>query len=121
MGTETRLWILGVVAILLLGAGPAMAAAQAPEVARQSGCLACHGIERKIIGPAFAWVADKYQGDKAAGKQAIIDKIVNGSSGQWIRYTGRIIMPPYGAQTTEAQRNELADFILSLDPIAPPI
>jgi cytochrome c len=108
------------VAIALVGAVPAMAAPQMPEFTKKAGCTTCHKIEGKLIGPAFAWVADKYKDDKATGKQSIVDRIANGSRGQWTRYTGGIIMPPYGAQTTEVQRNELADYILSLDPIAPP-
>jgi cytochrome c len=120
MRTKTRMWILGVMAITLIGAVPAMAASQMPEIAKKAGCAMCHQIEGKLIGPAFAWVADKYKDDKEAGRKAIVNQIANGSRGQWTRYTGGVIMPPYGAQTTEAQRNELADYILGLDPIAPP-
>jgi len=114
------IWILGMVAIPLLSTLPVMAASQMPEFTKKAGCAMCHKIDGKLIGPAFAWVADKYKDDKEAGKKIIVDRIANGSSGQWIIYTGGIIMPPYRAQTTEAQRNELADYILELDPVAPP-
>lgn len=113
-------WLFTATAVSLLVAATSTAASPMPEIARKAGCLACHGIDRKIIGPAFTWVADKYKENRETGKKAIIDRIANGSKGQWIRQTGMIIMPPYAAQTTEAQRNELADFILSLDPVAPP-
>lgn len=115
-----KFWLFTVTAASLLVAAPATAASPMPEIARKAGCLACHGIDGKIIGPAFTWVADKYKENRETGKKVIVDRIANGSKGQWIRQTGMIIMPPYASQTTEAQRNELADFILSLDPVAPP-
>ena len=101
-------------------ANTAMAAGPMPEVARKAACTTCHKIEKKLIGPAWAWIADKYRNDREAGKKAIIEQIINGSQGKWTRYTGAIIMPPYGSTTTEAQREELADFILNLEPVAPP-
>jgi cytochrome c len=120
MRIRKTMWVLSVGVISLFYAVPAMTASQVPEIARKAGCMACHGIEGKIVGPGFAWVAYKYKDDKAKGKKAIVDQIVNGGKGQWTRYTGGIIMPQFREQTTEAQRNELADYILSLDPIAPP-
>ena len=91
-----------------------------PEVVRKAACATCHKIDKKLIGPAFVWVAYKYSDDKEAGKKAIIDQIINGGQGEWTKYTGGAIMPSYGSTTTEAQRDELADFILGLEPIAPP-
>lgn len=120
MRRKSRMWIPSMMAIALFGAIPAMAASQMPEITKKAGCVMCHQIEGKLIGPAFAWVADKYKEDKEAGKKAIVNQIANGGRGKWTRYTGGVIMPPYQAQTTETQRNELADYILGLDPIAPP-
>jgi cytochrome c len=88
------------------------------ETARQKGCLACHKIEGKLIGPAFSWIAYKYKDDKKNGKNAIVDSIINGSKNKWVMSWG-IPMPPV-KKITEAQCIELADYILSLDPIAPP-
>ncbi len=90
-----------------------------PVVARKASCTNCHKIEKKLIGPAFVWVADKYKDDKEAGRKAIIDQIINGGQGKWTKYTKGAVMPSYGSTTTEAQRDELADFILGLEPIAP--
>ncbi|MEJ2200826.1 MAG: c-type cytochrome [Desulfuromonadaceae bacterium] len=114
------LGMLNMTVIVLLNVAPAAAATQDLELAKQAGCLVCHDIDRKLIGPAFVWMADKYKDDKVAGQKTIIDRIAHGASGQWIRETGGVIMPPFGKQTTEAQREKLADFILSLDPQAPP-
>jgi cytochrome c len=113
-------WLLSFLSIVLGGSGAASAAPQMPEVARKAACITCHKVEKKLIGPAFAWIAHKYKDAKEAGKKAIINQIINGGKGKWTKYTGMIIMPPYGQTTTESQRNELADFILNLDPVAPP-
>ncbi len=91
-----------------------------PEVATKAACITCHAIDRKLIGPAWTWVAYKYKDDKETGKKEIMDQIANGGRGRWTKYTGGIVMPPMKAQTTEAQREELADFILGLEPVAPP-
>jgi cytochrome c len=113
-------WLSCVMMILVIGTNLVVAAQPMPEVARKAACITCHKIDSKLIGPAFAWVAYKYKDDKEAGRKAIINQIINGGQGKWTKYTGMIIMPPYGSTTTEEQRNELADFILSLEPVAPP-
>jgi cytochrome c len=101
-------------------AGVAWSQGPMPEVARKAACISCHKIAGKRTGPAFAWVAYKYKDDKEAGRKAIIDQIINGSEGKWTEYTGKVIMPSYGATTTEEEREQLADFIMGLEPIAPP-
>ena len=35
-------------------------------LAKKSGCLACHSIEKKIVGPSWKDVAAKYKGDAGA-------------------------------------------------------
>jgi cytochrome c len=91
-----------------------MAGSDLPELPRKAGCLACHGIEHKIVGPAFTWIAYKYKDNRENGRQKIISTIANGSEGQWIRHHGGAMMPPMGKRVTEEQRSELADYILSL-------
>ncbi len=115
-----RSGILGVMVLFLSTANMVQAAGPMPEVVRKAACATCHKADKKLIGPAFAWVAYKYKDDKEAGREAIINQIINGGQGKWTKYTGGAIMPSYGQTTTEAQRNELADYILSLDPVAPP-
>ncbi len=58
-------------------------------LANQSGCLACHGVSNKIIGPAFTDIAAKYKGQTDAGAKLAV-KVRNGSTGVW----GAIPMPP---------------------------
>ena len=70
------------------------------------GCLACHGIGKKIVGPGYNEVAAKYHGDAGAiGK--IEASIRNGGVGQW----GQIPMPPFTDLKPEELRT-LAEFVL---------
>jgi cytochrome c551/c552 len=59
-----------------------------PALIKQYNCIACHGIDNKIVGPAFTDVAAKYKGDTGA-EARLIAKIKNGGGGVW----GAIPMP----------------------------
>ncbi len=91
---------------LLVIAGNAMAA-DMPPLARSNNCTACHAIDRKMVGPAWADVAKKYKGDKGA-EAKLLAKVKHGGSGVW----GPIAMPPQSAK--EADAKELVKFILAL-------
>lgn len=68
---------------------PARQAAASPqELIRDSGCTACHGVDRKIIGPAFRSVAARF-GKEADGAATLTKAIRDGSSGAW----GSVPMP----------------------------
>jgi cytochrome c551/c552 len=54
-----------------------------------NGCSACHGVEQKIVGPAFTEVAARYVADPKAAS-ALSAKIREGGSGVW----GPVPMPP---------------------------
>lgn len=63
-----------------LGAGIASGAALAqsgPDVLKAKGCLGCHDMEKKKVGPAFKDVAAKYKGDKAKAPD-LVAKIKEG-------------------------------------------
>lgn len=77
-------------------------------LAKKSGCLVCHSIDKKLVGPAWKDVAAKYRGD-AGAEARLMDKIARGGSGVW----GGIAMPP-NAKLGEADRQALARFVLSL-------
>ena len=80
------------------------AAASAVALTKKHGCVACHGIENKILGPSFRDVAKKYAGkdDAAAG---LATKIKTGSTGAW----GAIPMPPQ--VLAEADAKAIAQWI----------
>lgn len=88
-------------------ADPAAAAAT-EELAKKSNCLACHGVDKKLVGPAFKDVAAKYKGDTAA-VDVLFDKVKNGGSGSW----GAIPMPP-NPTVSEADVRTLVEWVLSL-------
>jgi len=65
------------------GAGAHAADAKAGEaLAKTSGCLACHTVDKKLIGPSYKDIADKYRGNKAA-EADLVTKVKNGSKGVW--------------------------------------
>ena len=85
----------------------------APALADQAlatakNCMACHAVDKKLVGPAYKEVATKYSGQKdAADKLAV--KIVKGGSGVW----GPVPMPA-NPQVSEAEAKKLAAWVLSL-------
>ena len=91
----------------LMIAGGAMAA-DMPALAKKSGCNGCHAIDKKIVGPAWQDVANKYKGDADAVAK-LSTKISKGGSGAW----GAVPMPPQ-PKLSEAETKELAGFVMSL-------
>lgn len=89
-------------------AEPAVSEADALQLAKKSNCLACHAIDKKVVGPAWKDVAAKYRGD-AGAEARLMDKIAKGGSGVW----GAVPMPA-SPQVSEADRRTLARFVLSL-------
>ncbi len=83
-------------------------AAASEKLAQSSGCMTCHAIDRKAIGPGFKDVAAKYQGDKAA-EANLVKKIKSGGSGVW----GAIPMPP-NAHVKEDDIKTITQWILTL-------
>ena len=104
------------VAIAGLVAAMAAFSAQAEdglELAKQSGCLACHAVDKKVVGPAWQDVAAKYKGD-AAGRDTLIEKVKSGGKGNWTDVTGGVPMPPYSPRVSDENIAALVDFILGL-------
>jgi cytochrome c len=82
------------------------------------GCFACHAVDTKIVGPAYAWVAYHYRGDASAVLH-LAHKIIKGGAGYWNAWTGGIAMPAH-PQLSLAQAEAMARWVLSQHPIAPP-
>lgn len=82
-------WMGVVAASALLLAG----AAQANEdLAKKSGCLACHATDKKLVGPSYKDIAAKYKGD-AGAEAKLVKKVKEGGKGAW----GEVPMPPNAA------------------------
>ena len=97
--------ILSLLAVAgLLSAG----AAQADEaLAKSKGCLACHAVDKKLVGPSYKDVAKKYAGDKTA-EAKLVEKVKKGGSGVW----GPVPMPP-NAAVSDDDLHKLVKWILS--------
>ena len=98
------------VALAALGlAAAALPAAANEELAKKSGCMACHAMDKKIVGPSFKEVAAKYRGDKTA-EAKLVDKVKKGGAGVW----GQVPMPPNSPQVKDADITTLVKWILAL-------
>lgn len=84
--------------------------AEIKELLQASGCLSCHSIEEKIVGPAFKSVAAKYAND-ADAIGTLSQSIKNGSRGKW----GRMPMPPH-ATLSNADLTALAGWVMTHKP-----
>jgi cytochrome c len=92
-------WLGMAAAAALLVSGHASAAADdgaMQALATKSACMACHGLDKKIVGPAYKDIAAKYKGDKGA-EAKLAAKVKAGGKGVW----GEIPMPPNAAVKDE--------------------
>ena len=89
---------------IAVASGPAFAQA---ELAKQKNCLACHAVDKKLVGPAYKDVAAKYKGDKDAVAK-LAKKIREGGVGVW----GQVPMPA-NPQVNEQEAMSLAKWVLS--------
>jgi cytochrome c len=94
---------------LMLAAQQAGATDAAETLAQKSGCLGCHSVANKILGPAYKDVAAKYKDDKTA-ETRLIAKVKAGGSGVW----GTMPMPPNSPQVQDADIKTIVHWVLSL-------
>ena len=92
-------------AMTLSVAAPAMADM---ALATSKNCMACHAVDKKLVGPAYKEVAKKYAGQKDA-EATLVTHVMKGSKGVW----GPVPMPA-NAQVNEADAKKLVDWIMSL-------
>ena len=75
-------------------------------LATAKNCMACHAVDKKLIGPSYKDVAAKYAGDKDA-QAKLAKKIRDGGTGVW----GQIPMPA-NPQVSADEGTKLATWIL---------
>lgn len=92
---------------LTLGAATLAPAKADQALANARNCMACHAVDKKLIGPSYKDVAKKYAGDKNAVDK-LAGKIIRGGSGVW----GAVPMPA-NPQVSEADAKKLASWVLS--------
>lgn len=99
---------------LLVGiavAGSLLMAGQASAnqaLAQKSGCLACHSVDKKVLGPSYKDIAAKYKGDKGA-EAKLVAKVKAGGSGVW----GPMPMPANSPQVKDEDIKTIVQWILS--------
>ncbi|MDZ7813853.1 MAG: c-type cytochrome [Ideonella sp.] len=77
-----------VVAALAVGLLAAPAAWANLDLAKKNACMACHAVDKKLVGPSYQDIAKKYAGDKDAVAK-LTESIKKGGSGKW----GPVTMP----------------------------
>jgi cytochrome c len=91
--------LMSCAAVLALGLTAGAQAQDAAKLAQDKACLACHQVDKKLVGPSYKEIAKKYTGNKTA-EAALIKKVREGGTGVW----GQIPMPPNtGVNEKEAQ------------------
>ncbi|TXI73539.1 MAG: c-type cytochrome [Limnohabitans sp.] len=88
-------------ALLALTASPAFANL---DLAKKNACMACHAVDKKVVGPSYQDVAKKYAGKSA---DELAKSIKAGGSGKW----GPVPMPAQAA-LSDADAKTLAAWII---------
>ena len=100
----SNLAVLSAVAVMAISS-PAFAD---EAMAKAKNCMACHAIDKKVVGPAYKDVAKKYAGDPKAADM-LAAKVIKGGSGMW----GPVPMPA-NTQVNDAEAKSLVAWVLSL-------
>jgi cytochrome c len=92
-----------------LTAGGAQAAdiAKVKDILTANACMACHTIEKKVVGPSYTEVGAKYKG-KEAEAATLTKHVREGSSGVW----GPIPMPP-NKNISDADLKIVVDWLIA--------
>lgn len=99
--------LLVVVGVALVVSGVARAQS-ADDLLKKHACTACHAIDKKLVGPAYIDVANKYRGD-AKAPAMLMEKVKKGGVGNW----GQIPMPP-NAAVPDADIKTMVTYVLGL-------
>lgn len=77
-------------------------------LAQSKACMACHAVDKAVVGPAFKDVAKRYAKDKGA-EAKLVQKVLKGGGGVW----GNNMMPA-NPQVNEADAKTLVKWILTI-------
>lgn len=77
------------------------------DLAKAKNCLACHAVDKKLVGPSYKDVAAKYANDKDAVAK-LSKKVREGGVGVW----GQVPMPA-NPQVNEQEAQTLVKWVLS--------
>lgn len=94
--------------IAVLGLFSATSAQASLQLAQKGACTGCHTVDKKLVGPAYKDVAEKYKGQKDASAK-LFDKVRHGGTGVW----GPVAMPATGAdKLNDADLKAVIDWVL---------
>jgi len=94
-------------------------AAEMPALAKKLECIACHDIDKRVVGPSWMEVSRKYRkaskyaygGTEYTLEDGLVMKVSKGGSGSW----GAMPMPANDANgSKQAEIRELVRFVLGL-------
>lgn len=119
-------WIsIPVIVLIIISVGQALTTAtpvaktliaQAPDaeaLAKKRGCLECHSVDKKVVGPAFHDIAARYK-ENSGARTALIEKVRKGGKGNWTEITRGVPMPPHSGRLSATDITRLVDWVLSL-------
>ncbi|QPS43658.1 c-type cytochrome [Burkholderia humptydooensis] len=101
-----------IASIVVLGGAMAAAPAHADvgdglKVARSNACMGCHAVDRKLVGPSFQQIAERYKSDQQAVPK-LAKKVKDGGSGVW----GAIPMPAH-PRMSDADVRSVVQWVLA--------
>ena len=106
---KARVLALSALALSPLLGGPLPAEASM-ELARSRNCVACHAVDKTLIGPSFKAIASRYARDRDAVEH-LARKVREGSVGVW----GDKKTPmPANPQVSDEEATTLVRWILGL-------
>jgi cytochrome c len=82
--------------------------ADGAALADKGGCLACHNVDTRKVGPAFKDISAKYKGEDV--QEALINKIKLGGRGAW----GVLPMPPNAGKLSDEEFKQVVQWITSM-------
>jgi cytochrome c len=100
--------LLAVLAGATLATAGLAHAQSADDLLKKHACVACHAIDKKLVGPAYQDVAAKYRGN-AKAPAMLMEKVKKGGVGNW----GQVPMPP-NAAVPDADIKTMVTYILAL-------
>ena len=95
------------IATLAAGAAVSTSALADLQLATAKNCMACHAVDKKLVGPSYKDVAAKYAG-QADAVDKLSAKVIKGGSGVW----GPVPMPA-NAQVNADEAKKLVTWILT--------
>ncbi len=112
--------MIAAVSVAALFAMPGAVAAEVDPIALakqfKGDCPTCHAVDKKVIGPPWRDVANRYRGKKNI-LPTLVEKVVKGGSGNWNAVTGGIAMTPHPTTPTRDQIKQIEEAILALSPM----